>query len=149
MASEIREELMAIQRASEDGMLHPRAAVAWAESHPQSALHAALEWDNEKAAHEHRLDQVRRLISLHIVTTDGDPVLVSLSVDRKKGGGYRDIADVVKSRDLSQIMLSDALADLERIQQKYERIKELASVWAEVKETRRRIRSDQLGASAP
>lgn len=142
MNEKIRDELLAIKAQSEDGLLRAPAVVRWARENPESALHGALEWDDPSAAEEYRIYQVRRLISLHVVSEEGVPQLVSLSFDRSKSGGYRDISDVVKSRDLSAIMLADALAELERVQEKYERLKELSGVWAEVKSARRRRRSD-------
>lgn len=141
MSERIKSELLAIKAASPDGLLHPLRAVEWATAHEASALYSALEWDDSVAANEYRVDQVRRLIRLHVVTAEGDPVLVSLTFDRKGNGGYRDIADVVKSRALSDIMLADALADLDRVQAKYERIKELMPVWEAVSAAKRRRRS--------
>lgn len=134
----IRNELLAIQRISKDGMLHAEKAVAWAQKNKTSALHRQLEWNNSKAAHEFRIWQVRRLIQLHVVMTDGSPQLVSLSFDRTKGGGYRGVDDVISSKELSEVMLRDALADLERMQAKYARVRELTSVWTEVKRVQRR-----------
>lgn len=138
MSEKIKAELLAIKAMSEDGLLRAPAVVAWARENPESALHGALEWDDPSAAEEYRIHQVRRLISLHVVSEEGVPQLVSLSFDRSKSGGYRDISEVVKSRDLSAIMLADALAELERVQTKYEQVKELTAVWEQVKAARRR-----------
>lgn len=133
----ITSELVAIQEASEDGILYPREALDWARKHPKSDLHAALEWDDQKAADEHRLWQIRRLIKIYVVADDGEPAVVSLSIDRVESGGYRRVDDVVRSRKLSQIMLSDALAELERVRSRYERVKELTGVWETVDKVRR------------
>jgi hypothetical protein len=137
---QVKEELLALRAADASGMLRPAVALAWAKRHPNSALHAALEWDNDTAAEAHRLDQIRRLISLHVVSVEGDPLLVSLSLDRVKGGGYRAIDDVLASRDLSAIMLADALGELERVQAKYSHVRELTAVWEQVRGARRRRR---------
>lgn len=140
----IKEELLALHAASDDGLLRPASVVAWAADNPTSALHGALEWDDQKAASEHRLAQVRQLISLHVVSSDGDPVLVSLSIDRhKKGGGYRDLSDVVKDRDLTAILMRDALAELERVKAKYERLQELSPLWEQMEAVRSRITSQE------
>lgn len=143
MSEQIKTELLALQTTDPDGLLHAPRAVEWAEQHPTSALHAALEWDDKVAGREYRISQIRQLIRLHIVSDDGVPQLVSLSFDRKAGGGYRKISDVVGSKDMSEIMLADALAELERIQVKFSRVKELTAVWDQVEEvrTRRRRRS--------
>lgn len=136
----IRDELLAIQEASEDRVLHASAAVAWAEAHPASALARALEWDDAKAAREHRLWQVRQLIKLHIVDERGEPAIVSLSIDRKAGGGYRDVADVMSMPKLRDVMLRDALAELERVQRRYDSVKELAEVWAAMNRVKAKAR---------
>jgi hypothetical protein len=146
MSGRLKSELLAIRAADADGMLRPKVALDWARGNPNSALHAALEWDDETAAEAHRLDQIRRLISIHVVTADGDPLLVSLSLDRVHGGGYRAIDDVIASRNLSAIMLADALAELERVQARYSHVQELTAVWEEVRGARRRRRSAADGA---
>lgn len=132
----IKDELLALKQASDDGLLHADLVVDWAEANPASSLHAQFQWDDVIAAREFRIYQARRLIQLHVVAEDGSPQMVSLSFDRTKGGGYRSLSDVLQSRDLSDIMLADALAELERVQKRYERVKELTSVWAEVNQVR-------------
>jgi hypothetical protein len=137
----IRDELLAIQASNNEGLLHAREVVEWARRHTKSALHAAIEWDDKTAADEFRLWQVRRLVHLHIVTEGGAPMMVSLSIDRTKGGGYRNTDDVARVPNLRDVMLADALAELDRVQGKYARVTELAQVWAEadkVRATRRR-----------
>lgn len=134
----IKVELLAIQSASADGLLHAEAAVEWAAKHPESELHGSIEWDDTKAALEHRLWQVRRLIQIYIVTDDGAAQMVSLSIDRTNGGGYRSVSDVVAAPDLRAIMLADALAELQRVQVKYARVQELAAVWDEAERVRQR-----------
>jgi hypothetical protein len=46
-------------------------------------------------------------------------------------------------------MLADALAELERIQAKYERVKELTAVWEKVRSTRRRLRATEGAQARP
>lgn len=137
MSEAIKAELLSIKASSDDGLLRAPAVVEWARQNPESALYGALEWNDQEAAEAYRIDQVRRLISLHVVTAEGEPQMVSLSFDRAKGGGYRSVDDVLKSRDMSAIMLADALAELERVRVKYERLEQLTAVWREVKRARR------------
>jgi hypothetical protein len=137
----VRDELLAIQAKSADGMLHGRTVVAWARTNKRSALHQEFEWDDARAGHQYRLWQARRLIALEIVADDSTAQVVSLRFDRSRGGGYRAISDVLSSRELSERMLADALADLERVKERYRFVKELCSVWEEldrVKESRKR-----------
>ena len=111
---------------------------AWARTHPKSALHEQLEWDDRKASYEYRLWQCRRLISLNITYEDGVRSCVSLTTDRlRKGGGYRDIDDVLRDKGLHEIMLADALAELNRIQNTYDRLKQLRPVWQAAAKVRR------------
>lgn len=139
----IKDELLAIKQANPANMLFAPEVVDWARSNPTSKLHKALQWDDTIAAQEYRISQVRQLIRLHIISEDGTPQLVSLSFDRKINGGYRNVSDVLQSKDLSEIMLADALAELERVQTKYQRVQELTTVWREVEQvkTRRRRRA--------
>lgn len=127
----IKSELLTIQHASTDNILHAGDVVEWARDNPESALHRAIEWNNQKAADAHRLWQVRQLIAVHVVSDDGAPMVVSLSIDRNAAGGYRAISDVAEKPDLREIMLADALAELERVQLKYQRVTELSKVWEE------------------
>lgn len=138
MSKKIKAELLAIQSASKDRMLHAANVVAWARRNRKSALHRQFEWNNTKAANEFRIWQARRLIQINIVTAEGGPQVVSLSFDRIKGGGYRSVGDVLSSRKLSEIMLSDALAELQRVQARFQQVRELTSVWTEVKRVRQK-----------
>lgn len=133
----IKDELLALK--NEEGFCVAEEVREWAKQHPESALHGAIQWDVEKAAHEYQLWQIRRLISIHVVTIDGDRKFVSLSIDRtREGGGYRDIDEVMPVPDLRKIMLDDALRELERLQAKYNRVVELAQVWTAANEARAR-----------
>lgn len=143
MSKKLKDELLSIQRASKDNMLHPQKVVAWARSHSRSALHRQFEWNNSRAATEYRLWQARRLIQVNVTLADGGPQLVSLSFDRPRGGGYRDVVDVVSDKTLSEIMLRDALAELQRVQLRYQRVQELTAVWSAVKRIRERARKQQ------
>ena len=127
---------------NDNGVINPAGAVEWARTHKKSLLHASLEWDDAIAGERHRQWQVRQLISVHIVDAEGGRRFVSLSIDRKHDGsnGYRSLEDVVARPDLREVMLRDALADLERIQERYKKLTELEPVWqraAEVRERRR------------
>lgn len=136
MSKKIKAELLAIQRASKDKMLHAENVVAWAKRNTRSALHRQFEWNNTKAASEFRLWQARRLIQINVIAEDGTPQLVNLSFDRQHGGGYRSLSDVASNRELSEIMLNDALAELQRVQAKYQRVRALTMVWTAVKRVR-------------
>jgi hypothetical protein len=136
----IRQELEALIDESEDGVLHARDVVQWAKSHPGSALHGAIEWDDIKAADAHRLWQARQLIQISLVREDGAPRMVSLTIDRASGGGYRQISDVLPVKSLRDQMLADALADHERWEQKYTDIRELVDIHEAARQARSALR---------
>lgn len=138
MSAKVKAELLAIQKASKDRMLHPAAVVGWAKRNRASALYRQFEWNNSKAANEYRIWQARRLIAINVVMDSGAPQIVSLSFDRTKGGGYRNVADVLSDRKLSEIMLQDALAELQRVQARFHRVRELTSVWTQIKRVRQK-----------
>lgn len=130
----LQRELSALKDS--EGLLHAERVVTWAARHPNSALYNQFEWDNTVAAHQYRIWQARELI-VTVTYESGGPQMVSLSVDRVKGGGYREVSDVIKDRELSEIMLRDALAELDRIRIKYKQVKQLVPVWDEVDHVRK------------
>jgi len=134
----IAAELLALR--TNQGVINPPEVVRWARVNPESRLHAALTWDDEVAAERYRIWQVRSLISVHIVDADGGRKFVSLSIDRSGGhsGGYRPLAEVMSDETLRDVMLKDALAELERVQKRFEKLKELAGVWEELHKVKRR-----------
>jgi hypothetical protein len=134
----IKDELVELQRQA-NGLLQVETAVEWAESHPDSALHKSLDWDDETAGHEWRCHQIRRLIAVHIVNGDRARETVSLTIDRnREGGGYRLISDVISTPDMRRVLLQDALDELERVKRKYESLTELAKVWEEAHRVRQK-----------
>lgn len=127
------------------GVLIPAKVVEEAES-KTSALHSQFCWDNDKAAHEYRLEQARYLIrtTVRYIEINGDKrpmrVFVSLTTDReKKGGGYRDVVAVLSDRGMRQQMLEDALAELGIFETKYSHLKELAGVFVASKRARQAL----------
>jgi hypothetical protein len=127
---------------NDNGVINPAEVVKWARRNKKSHIHAALEWNDDVAAERYRVWQVRALISVHIVDPEGGRRFVSLSIDRKHDGsnGYRAMDDVVARQDLREVMLADALADLERVQARYTKLTELEPVWAAAGSVRERRR---------
>ena len=121
-----------------NGLINPSAVVAWAQANPQSQLYGALEWDDKVAGERWRVSQVRHLIAMYVVDVEGSRQMVSLSIDRRHDGsnGYRPVGEVITQPTLREIMVQDALADLERVQARYSRLAELQSVWAEADKVR-------------
>lgn len=125
----IIEELRRIE--SKNGILRAEDVVKNAAVRT-SPLHPEFEWDDTKAAHQHRLDQARALIRVCVefVGEEKKPrqVFVSLKSDRIAGGGYRSTVSVLRMNDLRAQLVEDALQDMETFQSRYSRITELAGV---------------------
>lgn len=82
-----------------DGLLRPEKVIIRAKN-PENILHKYFEWDDTKAAHQHRLEQARSLIrSVTITHPEHKEVViqafVSLPSDRENGGGYRKVEEVM------------------------------------------------------
>lgn len=114
------------------GLVHAEALVEWARKNPGSALYSEFEWDDTEAARAYRIWQARRLIAVCVIADDGERRLVSLTIDRVAGGGYRDVEMVVADDELRRVLVLDALAELKRVRAKYEHVRELAAVYDEI-----------------
>jgi len=124
----IRSELEALYDSGK-GKLDVKDVERWARKHRGSELHAALTWDDETAGHLYRLDQIRRLISLHIVRADGLRQTVSLSIDRMDGGGYRPRDTVLAAPVMRAVLLTDAIAEFERLAARFRDLSELQPIF--------------------
>jgi hypothetical protein len=131
-------ELRALRSA--DGMIHVSTAVDWAATHPGSALHRSLEWNDAVAGTKYREWQVRQLIAVYVRDDDGNRQMISLKLDRVADGGYRDIADVMEAPDMRAAALRDALDEYNRIKDKYDWLVELAEIHAAIERVERPAR---------
>lgn len=117
------------------GMLTAEHVLEQAED-PTSALHPFFTWDEADAAHKWRLIEARQLITSIRIFQEGSTgkvrSLVSLNVDRTKGGGYRLLDDVINTPALRYHLLETALSELNAVERKYQHLQELESVWGAV-----------------
>jgi len=135
MRVEIAKELERIRQSHPMGLLVPVEVLREA-ADPVSPLHDELEWDNNKAGHEYRLNQIRTLI--REVTVEYAPyngkmfrVYASLREDRvRQDGGYRVIAEILSSDRLRVQLLDEALREMNYFRNKYRELNELAAVFA-------------------
>lgn len=130
MESKITAELKRIA-ALHKGRLMPRDVVKEARK-PESPLHKSFEWDDSTAAEQWRIEQARRLIQVSVTVLDGskEPVraFISLTTDRKDGGGYLLVEKVLSSKKQTEQMLKDAATELEIFTEKFNTIQELSEV---------------------
>lgn len=129
----IAKELKKIAK-NNDGVLLPEHVVQSAKAN-NSPLHSRFEWDNSVAAHQYRLWQARQLIRVCVELIPGiatpTEVFVSLTPDRDHGG-YRIVTDVLSDDGMRAQLLADALADMNLFRVKYQRLRELANVFAAI-----------------
>jgi hypothetical protein len=130
MESKITAELKKIA-AKHGGKLYPRDVVEEARN-PESPLHNSFEWDDTAAAEQWRIEQARRLIQVSVTVLEGrkEPIraFVSLTTDRKDGGGYLLVEKVLSNKKQKEQMLKDAAMELEIFTAKYNTIQELSEV---------------------
>lgn len=134
----LKAELNAIYK--QHGGLNPVVVVDWARTHARSVLHGRFEWDDTKAAHEHRLWQAREIITeVSVEYPDGKERQAYVSLQAMRGGrGYLSMVDVLSDRGLRKQLLAQALAEYERVGEKYRDLEALAGVRAAVRRVRAR-----------
>lgn len=111
------------------GVLNADDVVEFARD-PETALHSHFDWDDAVAGEAYRREQARRLIRVYVTvlpnTSEEVRAFVSLSSDRKSGGGYRTIEAVLSDEDLTAVLIDDARRDFERFRRKYETLAAIA-----------------------
>ncbi len=128
------------------GVLKPEAVVAFAKN-PKTALHRRFTWDDGEAAAQFRLLEARNTIRVYVTVVENvkEPfrAFVSLQRDQQQGGGgYRRTVDVMQTADMREELLDMALADLERFQNRYKQLTELAAVFSAIAKVVKRRKRD-------
>ncbi len=142
-SDKIRQEIELIRSRSDDGAINPADVVQFAKN-PKTALHSQFIWDDSKAAHEHRLDQARRILRVCVyfepVVEQKVRAYLSLPDDRGPDrAGYRRTSDIVRNSSHRAAMLAMAMRELEFFQQKYAVLSELAEIFDAARAVRRRV----------
>lgn len=135
---EIISELKRIQKEN-GGKLKPIDVVETAKDE-DNILHPLFTWDDSEAAHQFRLWEARKLISVVVEITPYSKemvnVFVSLTPTRKElNGGYDLMGSVLNDKKLRAILLRDAISEMEYFKQKYFRLTELAKVFDAMNKT--------------
>jgi hypothetical protein len=97
-----------------DGLLVPADVVEVA-SDPEHPLHGEFEWDNDKAAHEHRLWQARVLIhgvrvEIEVHERAVKSVFYVQDPRKPEGGGYLAVPRVQTDRELAERVVAGELS---------------------------------------
>jgi hypothetical protein len=145
----IGEALEAIRSAS-GGELHPGPVVDSARDE-RSPLHRYFEWDDAKAAAQHRLDQARMLIrSVRVVDDDNRSSPAFLSIRTDHGVAYHSVQDVLASSDLRARLLLQAERDLTAWTARYRELQEIVALVEPARqELRRRVAKPSGGEARP
>ena len=125
-------------------LLHPRDIVETARN-KFSPLHSYFEWEDSVAAEKYRIEQARELLQkvyVKIQMPDGNmkmtQIFVSLISDREKGG-YRTLVDVLSNIEMRKQLIQDALRDMQIFTNKYNTLRELASVFSAIKKVKKKL----------
>lgn len=151
MKDGVKRELIALAEQAGAEPLKAETIVTFARD-PQTALHAEFEWDDAKAAAEHRLNQARELVRVYVTVLPSSPQPVrgflSVPTDRLHGGGYRRTEDVLKNDALRLQMIEDVLKRAASLKTSGSYLPELQPFFAEIEAAILRQRNRQIQVAA-
>lgn len=114
---------------SERGELKPAYIVD--ESRPKSApLHICFEWNDAIAAEKYREDQAGGMIRAIVTVVDSEEEEVEITTRAFVSvmGDYKPTSEVMSSRELTNVLLNDALRDANNFRKKYESLCEIKPI---------------------
>lgn len=132
-------ELARIEKA--EGALTAEVVLDRARS-SNSSLHGHFEWDDSKAAEQHRLSQAGELI--RSITVDisrsnveaSRPIRAFVSVREDDQQHYVGTVRAMGDAELRQQVLARALAELEAFRKRYAELSELSAIFAAIDQAR-------------
>lgn len=127
---EAKAELEQIRKGN-GGFLKAEDVLNYAQN-PNTELYKCFEWNDTEAANEYRLIQARVLIRVAVVieprTQQKIKAYVQLKSEAAQKLGYRAMIEVLDDEILKQELLSDALKDLQKFQEKYDDLREVVEL---------------------
>lgn len=123
----VRARLAALEIAG-GGRLTPDAVVEDARD-PQSPLHDLFEWDDAKAAYQHRLDQARAIITSVRVVQKVDSTIVRAHYyvrDPSAGTGQQGYVSTERLRTDAELSREAIVGEFERVAHMLRRAREIA-----------------------
>jgi hypothetical protein len=113
---------------------------------PMSPLHPAFEWDDTKAAQEHRIFQAQHLlrsVQITVATPEGGEITTRATVTRERHGQpgkhyYSTTEYALSDAELRAEVLKQALREAVAFRRKYAELSELAQVFAIIDRVSRR-----------
>ena len=133
----------ALQRVkdSHEGDLNPKDVVEAARS-SRNVLHRHFEWDDQKAAEAHRVDQARELIRVICVEEVDHPrpvrAFLSVTTDHTT---YRTVQEVRTNHEFNLAFLTAAERDMDAMIRRYEELKDVCALIVEARDRVRRRRA--------
>ena len=133
-----------LDKLAQSGPLTAKSVVHAAR--PRSCpIHDLFEWDDSKAALQHRLSQARHLIrSVEVVveTVQGEPKriqgFVHIGEPRSGEGQYHATVRAMRSPKMREEILARALREADLWRNRYHELTELAAVFTAIKKVRAR-----------
>jgi hypothetical protein len=119
------------------GRLVPKNIVEAARN-PRSVLHGFFEWDDTVAAEKYRVVQATvlvRHVRVTVQTANNEPIEVRAYVSPYRGQGYISIERALNDDQMRQQLLTQAHADLEAFQRRYETLEELDEIFSAISVT--------------
>lgn len=106
-------------------------------------MHPCFEWIDAKAAEKYRLGQAGEIIAnlvYVVVSEDGkkeqQPVRAFVSVSgQKEKGRFKPIVDVLSDAEMRQVLIENALKDLQNFKNRYTGIEEFSRIISVIDET--------------
>lgn len=120
------------------------APIVLDDSRPADApLHPEFEWDDWKAAEQHRLEQARHIMqALVLVDTEvsDKPIRAFVVVSDEEGNTYQDIAVAMADPEMRGQVLQRAMRELEVWGERYQQYEEFRPVLRGAAVVKKRIR---------
>lgn len=119
------------------GNLTPSALVDI--SRPEDApLHGCFEWRDDVAAERYRESQARYIIrSLEMNVEEHQPVRAFMKLSASVSNSYQATDVLMKDSDSRELLLEQALRELNALRVKYAALKELADVFSELEKAKK------------
>jgi hypothetical protein len=131
------------------GSVKPEDLVEWASHNTNSALHKRFNWDDESAAHAHRLQQARGFITeVTVIMPNLKPQQVYVSPIEQRGKeGYSSFVEVMSDAQRRARFVSQALEEYQRVGQKYASLLEFGTVRDAVEEVAKALEASREQAA--
>jgi len=132
------ERLMEIREKNKD-KLKPEFVLEDATSE-DSPLHNSFEWDDKKAAHQHRLKIAQKMLQFLVIIEFGDeklepPIRAVLSIEKNNERYYQTSAKVLTDMELRQQILEEGDRELIAWKIKYSQYEEFHKIFEAIGDT--------------